>query len=151
MLVTIDEPFNLAATLESGQAFRWHKAGDVYQGVVFGNVIEKIMIEKDFELAVNWLKETLQMIRNKEFSSRYFVITKALRGYYKNPQQIGIEKINLLSRYDDKKTILIKRLLQNHLPLPYRKKIVDKKPNELKKLFKNKNLDNIFRKITLNK
>jgi N-glycosylase/DNA lyase len=40
MLVTIDEPFNLAATLESGQAFRWHKAGDVYQGVVFGNVIE---------------------------------------------------------------------------------------------------------------
>ena len=31
------------------------------------------------------------------------------------------------------------------------KKIVDKKPNELKKLFKNKNLDNIFRKITLNK
>ena len=31
------------------------------------------------------------------------------------------------------------------------KKIIDKKPNELKKLFKNKNLDNIFRKITLNK
>ena len=44
---------------------------------VFGNVIEKIMIEKDFELAVNWLKETLQMIRNKDFSSRYFVITKS--------------------------------------------------------------------------
>ena len=56
---------------------------------VFGNVIEKIMIEKDFELAVNWLKETLQMIRNEEFSSRYFVITKALRGYYKNPKQIA--------------------------------------------------------------
>ena len=56
---------------------------------VFGNVIEKIMIEKDFELAVNWLKETLQMIRNKDFSSRYFVITKALRGYYKNPKQIA--------------------------------------------------------------
>ena len=43
----------------------------------------------------------------------------------KNPQQIGIDKINLLDRYDDKKTILIKRLLQNHLPLPYRKKITD--------------------------
>ena len=43
----------------------------------------------------------------------------------KNPQQIGIDKINLLSRYDDKKTILIKKLLQNHLPLPYRKKITD--------------------------
>ena len=56
---------------------------------VFGNVIEKIMIEKDFALAVNWLKETLQMIRNGEFILRYFVITKALRGYYKNPKGIA--------------------------------------------------------------
>tara|TARA_B100000586_G_C20062153_1_gene406757 strand:- start:254 stop:970 length:717 start_codon:yes stop_codon:yes gene_type:complete len=31
------------------------------------------------------------------------------------------------------------------------KKIIDKKPNELKRLFKNKNLDNIFREITLKK
>ena len=30
------------------------------------------------------------------------------------------------------------------------KKIVDKKPKELKKLFKNNNLDKIFREITLN-
>ena len=56
---------------------------------VFGNVIEKIMIEKDFDLTVNWLKETLQQIRNEEFNLRYFVITKALRGYYKNPKQIA--------------------------------------------------------------
>ena len=44
----------------------------------------------------------------------------------KKPQQINIDKINLSCRYDDKKTVLIKRLLQNHLPLPYRKKIVGK-------------------------
>ena len=56
---------------------------------VFGNVIEKIMIEKDFDLAVQWLKETLQKIRNKEFHLRYFIITKSLRGYYKNPKQIA--------------------------------------------------------------
>ena len=56
---------------------------------IFGNVIEKIMIEKDFELAVNWLKENLLKIRNGEFSLRYFIITKALNGYYKNPQQIA--------------------------------------------------------------
>jgi len=31
------------------------------------------------------------------------------------------------------------------------KKIVDKKPNDLKKIFKNKNLDSIFREITLKK
>ena len=56
---------------------------------IFGNVIEKIMIEKDFELAVNWLKENLLKIRNGEFPLRYFIITKALNGYYKNPQQIA--------------------------------------------------------------
>ena len=56
---------------------------------VFGNVIEKIMIDKDFNLTLDWLKETLLMIRNGEFPMRYFVITKALRGYYKNPKGIA--------------------------------------------------------------
>lgn len=56
---------------------------------IFGNVIEKIMTEKDFELAINWLKENLLKIRNGEFPLRYFIITKALNGYYKNPQQIA--------------------------------------------------------------
>ena len=44
----------------------------------------------------------------------------------KNPDQLNLNKINTISRYDDKKTILIKRLLQNHLPLPHREKIVNK-------------------------
>ena len=61
--------------------------------------------------------------RDKILNLIFLYVKKILN---KNQQQIGIEKINLLSRYDDKKTILIKRLLQNHLPLPYRKKIVDK-------------------------
>ena len=56
---------------------------------IFGNVIERIMIDKDFALALAWLKERLQMIRDEEFILRYFVITKALRGYYKNPHQIA--------------------------------------------------------------
>ena len=61
--------------------------------------------------------------RDKILDLIFLYVKKILN---KNPQQIGIEKINLLSRYDDKKTILIKRLLQHHLPLPYTKKIVDK-------------------------
>ena len=61
--------------------------------------------------------------RDKILNLIFLYVKKILN---KNPQQIGIEKINLFSRYDDKKTILIKRLLQNHLPLPYRKKIADK-------------------------
>ena len=56
---------------------------------VFGHVIEKIMIDRDFDMMIEWLKETLSQIRNGEFDDRYFVITKSLRGYYKNPQQIA--------------------------------------------------------------
>jgi len=56
---------------------------------VFGNVIEKIMIEKNFKSALEWLKQTLSEIRDAQFSTRYFVITKSLRGYYKNPQSIA--------------------------------------------------------------
>jgi len=56
---------------------------------VFGNVIEIIMMDKDFTKAVKWLTDTLLRIRNGEYDLSYFVITKALRGYYKNPQQIA--------------------------------------------------------------
>lgn len=56
---------------------------------VFGNVIEKIMIDKDFDATLEWLKQTLKEIREGDFPLRYFVITKALRGYYKNPQSIA--------------------------------------------------------------
>ena len=56
---------------------------------VFGHVIEKIMIEKDFDATLQWLKETLVKIRNGEFPLSYFVISKSLRGYYKNPQGIA--------------------------------------------------------------
>ena len=59
--------------------------------------------------------------RDKILDLIFLYVKKILN---KNPQQIGIEKINLSSRYDDKKTILIKRLLQHHLPLPYRKKLL---------------------------
>jgi DNA polymerase elongation subunit (family B) len=56
---------------------------------VFGNVIEKIMIDKDFDKTVEWLKDTLEDIRKGTFTMRQFVITKSLRGYYKNPKGIA--------------------------------------------------------------
>ena len=56
---------------------------------VFGHVIEKIMIEKDFDATVEWLKKTLKQIRARKFALSYFVISKSLRGYYKNPQSIA--------------------------------------------------------------
>jgi len=56
---------------------------------VFGNVIEKIMIDKDLEKTATWVKETLKDIREGKFSMRNFIITKSLRGYYKNPTAIA--------------------------------------------------------------
>ncbi len=56
---------------------------------VFGNVIEKIMIDKDLDKAVEWLKQTLTDITDGKFPMSYFIITKSLRGYYKNPGSIA--------------------------------------------------------------
>ena len=56
---------------------------------VFGNMIEKIMVEKDFEGAISWIKDTLQDIRGGKLHMNEYIITKSLRGYYKNPGQIA--------------------------------------------------------------
>ena len=53
-----------------------------------------------------------------------FLFTKKFLN--KDSDSLDLNKINTKSRYDDKKTILIKRLLQNHLPLPQREKITNK-------------------------
>lgn len=40
MQVTVDQPFDLAATLESGQSHRWAMAEDWYAGVIKGNFVK---------------------------------------------------------------------------------------------------------------
>ena len=40
MLLDPDQPFDLAATLESGQAHRWRREEDWYAGVIRGNFIK---------------------------------------------------------------------------------------------------------------
>lgn len=37
--LNVDQPLDLAATLEGGQAFRWHRHGDWHYGVVQGNLL----------------------------------------------------------------------------------------------------------------
>lgn len=39
MQIGIDQPFDLAATLECGQAFRWRRNGDWFHGVIYGNAV----------------------------------------------------------------------------------------------------------------
>ena len=56
---------------------------------VFGNIIELLMTEQNFAKAQEWYRTTQQDILNGVFPLQDFVITKALRGYYKNPHQIA--------------------------------------------------------------
>ena len=56
---------------------------------VFGNMIEKIMVEKDFDGAIEWIRNTLEEIRGGKLHMNEYIITKSLRGYYKNPSQIA--------------------------------------------------------------
>ena len=56
---------------------------------VFGNIIEKIMIDRNFVEALQWLNQTLYDIQNKQFPINYFIVSKSLRGFYKNPQSIA--------------------------------------------------------------
>jgi len=56
---------------------------------VYGNMIEKIMIEKNFNESLKWLKNTLNQIINKNFDINMFIISKSLRGNYKNPKSIA--------------------------------------------------------------
>ena len=56
---------------------------------VFGNVIEIIMNKRSVDLAIQWLKTTLTKIKNGEMNESFFVISKSLRGFYKNPEGIA--------------------------------------------------------------
>lgn len=82
-------------------------------------------IKNKFVLDVNKIHFILEkeLNRDKILNLIFYYVKKILN---KDQQQMKIDKINLLCRYDDKKTVLIKRLLQYHLPLPCRRKIVDK-------------------------
>ena len=56
---------------------------------VFGNVIEIIMQQRSVDLAIEWLEKTLKEIKDGEISESMFIISKSLRGYYKNPEGIA--------------------------------------------------------------
>jgi len=52
-------------------------------------VIDIIMKKKDVMCAVDFLKDCLCKIANKQCPIEKLIITKSLRGYYKNPQSIA--------------------------------------------------------------
>ncbi len=56
---------------------------------VFGNVIEIIMNKRSVDLAIDWLKKTLTQIKDGKMDKSMFIISKSLRGFYKNPEGIA--------------------------------------------------------------
>lgn len=56
---------------------------------VFGNIIEKLLVEKNFKGAIQWLDKTLSDIKVGRFDEMYFIISKTLNSYYANPESIA--------------------------------------------------------------
>ena len=56
---------------------------------VYGGILNILMKENDIQSAIAFLQESLNELIKGNVSMEKLAITKALRGYYKNPQQIG--------------------------------------------------------------
>ena len=56
---------------------------------VFGDVINTIMNEKDIHKSVNFLRQTLNELLNGKVDVNQLIISKTLRGYYKDPDSIA--------------------------------------------------------------
>ena len=56
---------------------------------VYGGILNILMKENNIENAVNYLEQSLKNLTEGNVNMDKLEITKALRGYYKNPNQIG--------------------------------------------------------------
>ena len=104
------------------------------------------IIEKNFVLDVNKIHHILSLVKDRK------IILTEIKKYLKNNSDINfnklnINKINLSSRFDNKETILIKRLLQYFLPIDVRKKL----NSYLFKKFSNYKLEEFSKKLYMKK
>jgi len=67
---------------------------------IFGTIVEIIMKDKNVEKAVDWMKKALMEIARGEKPMDMFIISKTLRGHYKNP--MGIAHKVLADRMGDR-------------------------------------------------
>jgi DNA polymerase elongation subunit (family B) len=56
---------------------------------IYGGIIDIIMKEKDLEKSIRFCKQALNELLAGKFPLEMLVITKSLKGYYKNPNQIA--------------------------------------------------------------
>jgi DNA polymerase elongation subunit (family B) len=56
---------------------------------IYGNIVNIIMNEKSISKSVKYLNECLEKLIGCEYPIEKLLVTKSLRGYYKNPKQIA--------------------------------------------------------------
>ena len=56
---------------------------------IYGGVINILMKEKNLEQSIKFVRDSLDNIVNNNYNIDKLVVTKSLRGYYKNPKQIA--------------------------------------------------------------
>lgn len=56
---------------------------------IYGGVMNKIMKDKDIELAAQFVRDSCQDLLDDKFDLNMFVISKTLRDYYKDPESIA--------------------------------------------------------------
>ena len=113
---------------------------------VFGNVIEKIISDKDIPAAYQFLENTLKTLHDiKKFPLEMFVISKTLRGYYKSMPAHKMLADRMAERDPGNKPRSNDRIPYVYITLPdsalYRYKTLLKKDENgipIKKRFKNK-------------
>ena len=60
---------------------------------VYGGVINILMNKKNVEMSIKYLQNELKKLLDGGFPIDMLVITKSLRGYYKNPDQIAHKEV----------------------------------------------------------
>ena len=55
----------------------------------YGGVIDILMKEKSIQKSINFVKDMLEDVINEKITKNKLIITKSLRSYYKNPNQIA--------------------------------------------------------------
>jgi DNA polymerase elongation subunit (family B) len=56
---------------------------------IYGGIIDKIVKEKSIIKAMNFTRECLQNMVDEKYPIEKLIVTKSLRGFYKNPKQIA--------------------------------------------------------------
>ena len=56
---------------------------------IYGGIIDKIVKEKSILKAMNFTRECLQNMVDEKYPIEKLIVTKSLRGFYKNPKQIA--------------------------------------------------------------